>query len=211
MQQEQGDCLKNRLKRHPERAIEDKKWILELLASSYLGHVAFIDDGIPYIIPMSIALFEEQLILHASKASRIANVLQNGQYSCVSIAHLDALVLAHSVFDHSMNYRSVVIWDKARALKKEEKREALKAISDQLVPGQWDYVRQPSPEELAQTTVLAYSLENATAKRREGPPGETDAAVWTGLVPMHQGFSAPVPSPCAKDKELPKHIIEMSL
>ena len=198
---------KRTLKRIPDRAVTDPEWVRDVVGSAKVAHVGFIDDGMPYVIPMAVALFDGRAVIHGSKASRIANTLLNGQTSCLAITHLDGLVLADSVFDHSMNYRSLTIWDEATKLEGEDKLAALQAITDQLAPGQWEYARQPSREELAQTSVLAYRLDRVSGKCRQGAPGpSTDPKAWTGEIRLETRGSEVVPAEGSLDREVPAHI-----
>jgi uncharacterized protein len=163
-------------------------------------HVGFVADGLPYVIPMVVARKGDDLLLHGSTASRLARQLATGTDVCVSVTHLDGVVVARSVFDNSMNYRSVIVFGRARAVtNSDEKLEALRVLVEHVLPGRWQEARQPSNKELRATTILELSLREASAKVRSGPPqddeADLDLPVWAGEIPVRLVSLAPVPDP----------------
>jgi nitroimidazol reductase NimA-like FMN-containing flavoprotein (pyridoxamine 5'-phosphate oxidase superfamily) len=163
-------------------------------------HVGFVVDGSPFVIPMVSARAGDNLLLHGSTASRLMRHLSGGADVCVTVTHLDGLVVSRSVFDSSMNYRSVVVLGKARPITDlDEKLEAMRVITEHLLPGRWDEARHPSSQELKATTILEVSLSEVSAKVRTGPPqdGETDRdlASWAGEIPIRMASLTPIPDP----------------
>ena len=163
-------------------------------------HVGFVHDGQPYVIPTLHARLGDTLYLHGSPASRMLRTLAEGVPVCVTVTLLDGLVLARSVYHTSANYRSVVVLGVARLVDDEdEKRRALEALAEHLVPGRWADARQPNAKELKGTGVLALPLDEASAKMRTGPPGddEEDLAldVWAGVIPLRAAAGTPVAEP----------------
>jgi nitroimidazol reductase NimA-like FMN-containing flavoprotein (pyridoxamine 5'-phosphate oxidase superfamily) len=178
-----------RVRRKPERGDYDPATIAAILDEALICHVGFVHDGRPFVIPTIHARAGEVLYLHGSPASRMLRIASDGVDVCVTVTLLDGIVLARSVYHHSMNYRSAVILGRARVLTdREEKLAALETIVEHLVPGRWGDARRPTEKELAGTTVLAVPLDEASAKIRTGPPsdfeGDVDLPVWAGVIPM---------------------------
>jgi hypothetical protein len=180
---------RTRVKRLPERGHYDRETIDAILDEGLVCHVGFAVDGEPYVIPMLYARAGDVVYLHGSSASRTLRGLSAGVPVCVTVTLLDGLVLAKSVFHHSMNYRSVVLFGTARPLDGDEKRQALHALVEQLAPGRWDEAREPTATELKATSILALPIDEASAKIRSGPPKDEpedeDLPVWAGVVPVH--------------------------
>jgi len=188
------------LKRLPKRGVYDREQVYQILDEAFLCHVGFIVDGQPFVIPTGYARYDDQLLIHGSQASRMLRALQNGVDVCVTVTLIDGLVLARSAFHHSMNYRSVVIFGRASPVEdKVTKLKALRALSEQIVQGRWDDVREPNEQELKATTVLSLPLSEASAKVRTGPPLDDDEdyalPVWAGVIPLRLIAGAPVPDP----------------
>ncbi|MBO9539741.1 pyridoxamine 5'-phosphate oxidase family protein [bacterium] len=186
------------IKRRAKRAAYDREVVHAILDEGLVGHVGFVADGQPFVIPMAYARIDETLYLHGAAASRLLRTLRAGADVCLSVTLLDGLVLARSAFHHSMNYRSVVVFGQASLVEDESaKREALRALTEHLTPGRWEVARQPSSAELAGTMVLALPIAEASAKIRTGGPvdDEDDYAlpVWAGVVPLKLTMEAPVP------------------
>jgi nitroimidazol reductase NimA-like FMN-containing flavoprotein (pyridoxamine 5'-phosphate oxidase superfamily) len=180
---------RTRVQRHPERGVYDRETIAAILDEALISHVGFVVDGQPYVIPMIHARAGDVLYLHGSTASRLVRKLAEGVDVCVTATLLDGIVLARSVYNHSMNYRSAVVLGRARAVvDPEEKLAALETIVEHLVPGRWSDARLPDKKELKATTVLALALDEASAKIRTGPPKEwdedLDLPIWAGVIPM---------------------------
>lgn len=191
---------RTRLRRHPERARHAAHELAAILDEALVAHVGFVVDGQPFVIPTLHARCGDTLYLHGSAASRMATHLAEGPPVCVTVSLIDGLVLARSAYHHSINYRSVVVLGRARAvLDPEEKRRALHALVEQVVPGRAAQVRAPSEKELRATLVLALPLDEASAKVRSGPPvdAEEDYAlpVWAGVLPLDLQAGPAQPDP----------------
>ena len=191
---------RTQVERLPERGHYDRETIHGILDQAFLCHVGFVADGQPFVIPTSYGRVGDVLYIHGSAASRMLRSLAGGIPVCVTVTLLDGLVLARSVFHHSINYRSVVILGSARLVDgDEEKQRALRAVAEQIVPGRWDDAREPNAQELKATSVLAVSLQEASAKIRSGPPKDEkeDYAlpVWAGVLPLRIAAGAPEADP----------------
>lgn len=177
-----------KVKRHPERGHYDRETIDAILDDGFLCHLGFAVDEQPYVIPTLHARVGDVLYLHGSPASRMLQTLGSGAPVCVTVTHLDGIVLAKSVFNHSVNYRSVVVLGTPRRVDGEEKLRALEAIVEHIAPGRWHEARQPSEKELKTTEVVAISLDEASAKVRSGPPKESpqdeELDVPSGVIPI---------------------------
>jgi uncharacterized protein len=188
-----------------QTANQGPRTIHGILDEGLVGHVGFVMDELPYVIPMVVVRRGEELLLHGSTASRLTRHLATGAEVCVCVTHLDGIVVARSVFDNSMNYRSVVVFGRARTITDEdEKLGALHAIVERLLPGRWQEARIPSEKELRATTLLALPLTTASAKVRSGPP-QDDAAdlglpVWAGEIPLEMVSLAPRPDPLLNEE-----------
>ncbi len=202
---------RNSVRRLPKRGHYDRKTIFGILDDSFLCHVGFEVDGQPWVIPTAYGRDGEVLYLHGSSKSRMIRHLATGAPLCLTVTHLDGLVLARSAFHHSMNYRSAVIFGTATLVEGEEKMHALEVISEQILKGRWAEVRQPNPIELKATGVLKINIEQASAKIRTGPPGDEpeDHAlpIWAGVVPAEHTWKEPLPDP-AMD---PPHELPLSV
>lgn len=188
------------LKRLPKRAEYDRAAVYQILDEGFICHVGFVVDGQPFVIPTGYARIGDQLYIHGSAVSRMLRTLESGVDVCVSVTLIDGLVLARSAFDHSINYRSVVVLGRASAVEEaEEKFAVLRAFTEHFVPGRWDEVREPNEQEMKATLVLALPLEEVSAKVRTGPPidNEEDYAlpVWAGVIPLHLAAAAPISDP----------------
>ncbi|MEO1262475.1 MAG: pyridoxamine 5'-phosphate oxidase family protein [Bacteroidota bacterium] len=194
---------RNKVKRLPKRGHYDQKTIYKILDDHFLCHVGFVVDGQPFVIPTSYGREDNKLYLHGSSKSRMLMNAEKGIPICVTVTHLDGLVLARSSFNHSMNYRSVVVYGKARKLEGEEKEKALFVISENILKGRWDEARVPTEKELKATTVLSVEIDSASAKIRSGPPGDDkpdyELDVWAGVIPIKHIMEPPIPDPVLRD------------
>ena len=186
------------LRRIPDRGSHDWETIHQILDAGFLAHVGFCVDGQPFVIPTLYGRDGEKLYLHGSASSRMLRELDTGIPVCVTVTLLDGLVLARSAFDHSLNYRSVVAFGKARkVLDPEQKIKSLRVISEHLIAGRWQDVRGPSEKELKATTVLEFLIEEASSKVRTGPPLDQESdyglPVWAGVLPLEIKSQLPVP------------------
>jgi nitroimidazol reductase NimA-like FMN-containing flavoprotein (pyridoxamine 5'-phosphate oxidase superfamily) len=194
------------LKRLPYRGSYDRELIDQILDEGFVCHVGFAVGGQPFVIPTGYARVGDKVFIHGSQASRMLRTLGKGIDVCLTVTLIDGLVLARSAFHHSMNYRSVVVFGRATAVDDSEKKiSALRALSEHMIPGRWDDVREPNERELQLTTVLSLSLNEASAKIRTGPPLDDDEdyelSVWAGVVPLQMVAGAPI-----ADARLPTHI-----
>jgi nitroimidazol reductase NimA-like FMN-containing flavoprotein (pyridoxamine 5'-phosphate oxidase superfamily) len=201
------------LGRHRERGRTERDDLYAVLDAGLICHLGVIVDGAPRVLPTGYGRLGDLLYLHGSSAnSSIA--AGNGQEVCVTVTHLDGLVCARSVFNHSMNYRSAMVFGVARLVTDpEEKLLALRAITEHLVPGQWSYVRQPSKKELAATSALALPLTEASVKIRSGGPSDEqedyEQDLWAGVVPVTTGFGEPEPDAVQRPGiDTPPHIVK---
>jgi nitroimidazol reductase NimA-like FMN-containing flavoprotein (pyridoxamine 5'-phosphate oxidase superfamily) len=205
------------LKRLPERGEFDRQTVYKILDDAFLCHVGFAVDGQPFVIPTSYGRIGDKLYIHGSAASRMLRHLSGGIPVCVTVTLIDGLVLARSAFHHSINYRSVVILGNATLVEEpEEKFTALRAITENIVPGRWADVREPNAQELKGTSVLSLPLIEVSAKVRTGPPkdDEEDMAipVWAGVLPLRVTTEAPVNDPAlSPGLEPPAYIRNYSL
>jgi uncharacterized protein len=178
-----------RIKREPQRGRYDRETIDLILDEALLCHLGFEIDGQPYVIPTLHARVGDKLYVHGSAASRMLRHLAGGVRVCVTVTLFDGLVLARSVFNHSVNYRSVVLLGEATLVEDDEKLAALYALTEQLAPGRWEEARQPTAKELKATWILSLPIEEVSAKVRNGPPEDEpedeDLPVWAGVVPVH--------------------------
>ena len=202
---------RNKVKRLPKRGHYDQETIFGILDDAFLCHVGSEIAGQPYVIPTAYGRDGEVLYLHGSSKSRMIQHLATGAPLCLTVTHLDGLVLARSAFHHSMNYRSAVIFGTATLVEGEEKMHALEVISEQILKGRWAEVRQPNPTEMKATSVLRITIEQASAKIRTGPPGDEaeDYAlpIWAGVVPAELTFQDPLPDPAMDQAhELPASV-----
>ena len=188
---------RTRVVREPQRAVYDRAAAYQILDEGFLCHVGFVADGQPFVIPTSYGRKNDNLYIHGSAASRMLRTLDQGVPVCVTVTLLDGLVLARSIFNHSMNYRSVVVLGKAVAVTdSQEKLEALRALSEHILPGRWDEVRQPNERELKATLVMRLPIEEFSAKVRQGPPVD-DAEdysfpTWAGVIPLEMAAGEPI-------------------
>ena len=180
---------RTRVVREPQRAIYDREAINQILDEAFLCHVGFSVDGQPFVIPTSYGRDGDVLYIHGSAASRMLRNLDKGVAVCITVTLLDGLVLARSVFNHSMNYRSVVILGTASLVDDAaEKLAALRALSEHIIPGRWDDSRQPNEKELKATSVLRLPITEFSAKVRVGPPVDDEEdysfPTWAGVIPL---------------------------
>jgi uncharacterized protein len=179
------------------RGVYDKAQVHAILDEAFICHVGFVIEGQPFVIPTAYARSGEQIYIHGSPASR---VMRDGEDLdlCLTVTLVDGLVLARSSFHTSINYRSVVVFGKARPVTDPaEKRRALGCFTNHVIAGRWEQAKQPTDQELKATSVLALPLNEVSAKVRTGPPvdDEEDYAlpIWGGVIPVIQSFGEPIP------------------
>jgi nitroimidazol reductase NimA-like FMN-containing flavoprotein (pyridoxamine 5'-phosphate oxidase superfamily) len=191
---------RTQVNRLPKRGDYSKETIYSILDAAFLCHVGFVAEGQPYVIPTGYGRKGDTLYLHGSAASRMLRSLGQGIDACVTVTLLDGIVLARAAFHHSMNYRSVVILGRAALVEDAEtKVEALRVISEQIVPGRWKDARRPTAQELKATTVLTLPIDEASAKIRTGPPVDDEADyrldIWAGVLPLSLQPGTPIRDP----------------
>ena len=203
---------RTQIKRLPKRGHYDRETVYQILDTSFVCHVGFSIDAQPYVIPMNYGRSGDILYLHGSAASRMLRTLSAGVPVCVTVTHVDGLVLARSAFHHSVNYRSVVILGTARLVEDPaQKMDALRLFTEHVLKGRWNDVRHPTEQELKATIVLALPLEEVSAKVRTGGPldDEEDYAlpVWAGVLPLQTTAKEPVPDALRKsDPPVPPYL-----
>ena len=204
---------RTRVVREPKRGAYDRDTVYRILDEGFLCHIGFAVDGQPFVIPTSYGRKDASLYIHGSAASRMLRHMQtDGVPICVTVSLLDGLVLARSVFNHSMNYRSVVILGKATLVDDpEEKLAALRILAEHILPGRWDDARQPNERELNATSVLRVPIEEFSAKVRTGPPIDDEEdysfSTWAGVLPLTMVAGTPIPDPRLDPaRETPEYI-----
>jgi hypothetical protein len=193
-----GPTARMTVRRLKERGVNDRAAIDAILDEALICHLGFVHDGHPFVIPTIHARSGDKLYVHGSPASRMLGTMATGVDVCLTVTLLDGLVLARSVFHHSMNYRSVVVVGRTREIvDADEKMEALSTVVDHVQPGRWHDARRPNAEEIRKTRVLALPLEEASAKVRTGPVADEEAdlglPVWAGILPLELVARPPVP------------------
>jgi uncharacterized protein len=201
---------RTRVVREPQRAVYDREAVNQILDEAFLCHVGFVVDSQPFVIPTSYGRAGDTLYIHGSAASRMLRHLDQGVPVCVTVTLLDGLVLARSLFNHSMNYRSVVVLGTATMVSDPvEKLAALRALTEHIIPHRWDDSRQPNEKELKATSVLRLAIGEYSAKVRVGPPidDEEDYAfpTWAGVIPLELRMGAAIPDERCK-REMPAYL-----
>ncbi|TDC09930.1 pyridoxamine 5'-phosphate oxidase family protein [Nonomuraea longispora] len=203
---------RTRLGRAKERGSTDRNDLHEVLDTALVCHLGVVVDGHPMVVPTGYGRIGDTLYLHGSTGARSLRA-GDGSEVCVTVTHLDGIVLARSIFNHSFNYRSAIIYGRPRLVTDpDERMEALRALSEHLAPGQWDYARRPSRKELVATSVLALSLEEASVKIRRGAPKDEEEdhelPVWAGVVPIVTSYGEPEPDPVLPEGiAIPVHVL----
>lgn len=191
---------RTRLRRGAHKEVGDRSVLHAILDAGLVAHVAVVEDGQPFVLPVAYARDGERLLVHGSTGSRLFRRLAAGEPTCLTVTLLDGYVLARSAFETSMHYRSAMVFGRCEPLTGEqEKLAALELFTEHVLPGRWQQVRAPSRKELAATLVLALPLTEASAKVSASPPtdpdGDLDLPVWAGVVPVHTVTGTPVPAP----------------
>ena len=187
---------RSRVKRLPKRAHYDFDTVAGVLDAGFMCHVGYVIDGKPYVTPTSYWREDDHVYWHGSSASRMLRTLEGGLDACLTVAHIDALVLARSAFHHSINYRSVMLFGKAHKVEDPAAKErALQNFVERMYPGRWRELRPVQPQELKATTVLHMQIDEGAAKMRSGPPidDEEDYSwpAWAGVIPVRRVADAP--------------------
>ncbi len=202
---------RSRARRMHEKAAYDRATIDAILDAMPVAHVAYVKDGAPIVIPTLQWRVGDQIYWHGSSASRSQRTAKDAQV-CVSVTLTDAMVLARSGLEHSVNFRSVMVFGAARAVTDPaEKTAALRAMMEQMFPGRWDQLRPMTTQELKATAILTLPLTEASAKIGTGmptdPPEDLATPVWAGILPIHFTMGQPIPDPnLSPDLALPDHV-----
>ena len=200
------------VQRHSDREVHDRLNIDGLLDSQYVAHVGFIDPDInaPFVIPMGVARDNDRILLHGSTGSRMMRQIAQGIDLCVTVTQLNAIVVARSSFNSSMNYESVMVFGVARVLEDSEKDIALERITEKLVPGLSKYGRPLVSKEIAATMIVELTLDKLSAKSRDGDPIDDDEDValpiWAGILPIETKLGTPITAANAAGIAVPSHI-----
>ena len=203
---------KHNVNRHSERQFHEQSEVNKVLDNQYVAHVGFIDPDTesPYVIPMGFARDNDRILLHGSTGSRIMMLMAKGVDLCLTVTQLNAIVVARSAFNSSMNYESVMIFGKARVLQEDEKDLALERITEKLIPGMWAYGRALTKKESAATIIVEVPMDKVSAKSRTGDPSDDEGDIalplWAGLLPMSTSFGEPITATNAVGIPVPPHI-----
>ena len=200
MPENQMPSARTRVVREADRAVYDREVVYQILDEGFICHVGFVLEGQAFVIPTSYGRQDANLYIHGSAASRMLRHMKDGAPVCITVTLLDGLVLARSVFNHSMNYRSVVVLGKATLVDDpEEKLAALRVLSEHILPARWDNARQPNERELKATSVLRVPIEEFSAKVRTGPPiddaDDYSFPTWAGVLPLEMMWGAAIDDP----------------
>jgi nitroimidazol reductase NimA-like FMN-containing flavoprotein (pyridoxamine 5'-phosphate oxidase superfamily) len=189
----------------PERGHYDRETIDPILDEAILCHLGFSVDGQPFVLPTQHVRDGDRLLVHGSSAARPMRKLGEGIPCCVTVTLLDGLVCARSAYNHSANYRSVVVLGTATLIDDpDEKLAALELFTNRIIADRWSQLRPPTPTELKATTIVWLPLDQASAKVRTGPPGDNEedydaVDCWAGVIPVHLAFGTPVADPRLRD------------
>ena len=204
---------RSKLRRIPKRGSQERELIYSILDEALIAHVGFTNDEQPFVIPMAYGRKDDRLYLHGAPVSRLLKTLERGVDVCITVTILDGLVIARSLFHHSMNYRSVILFGEAKLVEnKSDKMSALKALTDQMILGRWYESRIPNQKELEATKVLSFEIIEGSAKVRTGAP--TDDAedyslpYWAGELPLKLTPSNPIGDPkLSSNINVPENIV----
>ena len=203
---------RNQVMRYPKRGAYDRETVYAILDEGLICHVSFVLDGEPFLIPTIHARMGDEVLLHGLKGGRLLNHIEAGHTVAVAVTLLDGLVLARTVFNHSMNYRSVVLYGRGRLVEDPaEKMQGLERLTEQVCPGRWADARPPTPKELQATALVAIRIEEASAKVRRGPPGDAEDELawpaWAGVLPLPIVPGAAEPDPrLAPEHPVPAYV-----
>lgn len=205
---------RNKVLRKPKRGQYERDDIYAIVDEGLVCHVAFVQDGQPFVIPTLHARDGDTLLLHGSSASRMIRHVAAGHPICATVTLIDGIVLARSIFNHSINYRSAVLFGTGALIDDaEEKMAALARFTERLMPGRWDDARLPNRKELKATSIVAVPIDTASAKVRTGAPSDepedVHLPIWAGVIPMRHAIDAPVPDEHVPDGfSLPQYLTD---
>lgn len=180
---------RNRVNRYPKRGVYDVATVHAILDEALVCHVSFAIDRQPFIIPTIHARQDARVLIHGLKGGRMLEHIDAGNPLALAVTIVDGLVCARTAFNHSMNYRSAVIFGRGKVIEDPaEKWEALRCLTERVVPGRWPHIRPPNDKELKATSIIGIEIEDASAKIRQGPPGDDgedlEFPVWAGVLPL---------------------------
>lgn len=203
---------RTRVRRHPERASYDRVVVNRVLDEGLICHLGFVVDGVPWVVPTMYARAGDLLYMHGSPASRMLQAAGSGAEICVTVTLLDGLVLARSAFNHSMNYRSVMLVGRPELVTEiPEKMAAFQALVEHVVGGRWEHIRPTTAKELKATTVLRLAIREASCKLRAGGPEDprqdAELPIWAGVIPIQMAAGPAIPAPgLPPGLALPAHV-----
>jgi len=187
---------RTKIHRAPQKQVFDPEVARAIIARAIVAHVAITFHGQPYALPLACAPYGDELLLHGSNASRLFKELLDGTPACVTITHIDALVLARSSFESSMHYQSLMALGSAREIEEDEKRRALQALTDHLFPERRAELRKSTEKEINATAIVAFPLTEISVKVSDGEPNDSgldlDSDVWAGILPLTLTYGVPV-------------------
>ena len=195
---------KTKVKRAPKRGYYDQETIYKILDNDFICQVGFVYNGYPVVIPTIYGRKDNCVYFHGASVSRMLVSMEEGIPISINITQTDGIVLARSAFHHSLNYHSVTVFGQAELVTDSiERMEALKIVSDQIIPGRWEEARLPNNKELKATKVLKLDISEASAKIRTGPPSDEKADykldIWAGVIPIEKKYGQPIADPDLKD------------
>ena len=194
---------KTKVKRAPKRGHYDQKTIYKILDDDFICQVGFVYNGYPVVIPTIYGRKDNFVYFHGASVSRMLVTMEEGIPISINITQTDGIVMARSAFHHSLNYHSVTVFGQAELVTDPiERMEALKIVSDQIIPGRWEEARLPNVKELKATKVLKLDIGEASAKIRTGPPSDEKADyeldIWAGVIPIEKKYGQPIADPDLK-------------
>ena len=209
-----GSTARTRVRRLPDKAVTDRDTAYAILDAGLVAHVAVVTAGQPYVVPVGYARIGDEVIFHGSSASRLFTTLAEGAPTCLTVTLLDGLVLARSLFESSMHYRTVMALGTCRRLEGEAELAALLDLSEQLMPGRTSEARHPTAQELKATITLALPLDEISVKVSDGSPDDVDSdlvdpvysKIWAGYVPITESLGQPVADELAAGIPLPDYV-----
>ena len=209
-----GSTDRTRLRRVPEKAVTDRDTAYAILDAGLMAHVAVVTDGQPYVVPVGYARRGDEVVFHGSSASRLFKTLASGTPTCLTVTLLDGMVLARSLFESSMHYRSVMVLGTPRRLEGEEELAALLDLSETLMPGRPSEARHPLTQEIRATITLALPLDEISVKVGARPPEDVPedlvdpiySRIWAGWVPITEAFGEPVADDLAAGIPIPDYV-----
>ena len=206
----------NQIKRMPKRGHYDRETIHQILDEALICHVGFVENNQPYVMPINFARIGDAILLHGAQASRLLKYIEAGNPVCVEVTLVDGLVLARSAFNHSVNYRSIVVFGTGRVVdNNKDKMAALEAITEHLIPGRWREARLPTQKEMNAVSVVSIEMDLASAKVRSGPPIDDTAdyaiPIWAGVLPLQETALAPIRDELmTQDIPMPEYVVKYS-